>query len=113
MDMSNHTISLRFGVIKTAASRAAAENTFVQSDDPLVKPISTDVSDFRDKRHRVIFGNCLHKVPGGYAIWTSEDNKVACGEDYIWYIPEDCAVAAVRVGVCPGDSPAWAVEIRC
>ena len=113
MDISKHTVSLRLGAIKTAKSRAEAEKTFVQRGDAIVRPISTDVSDFRDKRHRVIFGNCLHKVPGGYALWTSEDSKVACGEDYIWYIPEDCAVAAVRVGVCPGDSPAWAVEIRC
>lgn len=111
MDISTHTVSLRLGAIKTAASRARAEETSVQADDPIVKPISTEVSDFRDGRHRVLFGNCLHRVPGGYAMWTSQDSKVACGEEYLWYIPESCAVAAVRVGVCPGNSPAWAVEI--
>lgn len=113
MDISEQTTSLRFGAIKTEASRTKAAKTFVQSNDPIVKDISTDVSDFRDKRHRVIFGNCLHKIPGGYALWTSQDSKVACGEDYIWHLPEACVVAAVRVGVCPGDAPAWAVEIRC
>lgn len=112
MDISEHTVSLRLGAIKTAASRARAEESFVQDDDPIVGPISTDVSAFRDERHRVLFGNCLHRVPGGYAMWTSEDSKVACGEEYTWYIPASCAVAAVRVGVCPGDSPAWAIEIR-
>lgn len=112
MDITSHRQSLRFGTIKTEASRALAEQSFVQETDPLVKPISTEVGDFRDKRHRVIFGNCLHKIPGGYAMWSAQDNKTACGEEYMWYIPESCAVAAVRVGVCPGNSPAWAVEIR-
>jgi len=112
MDITTHTISLQFGAVKSAASLAAARQTLVPSDDPIVRSISTDVADFRDNRHRVIFGNCLHRVPGGFAMWCSQDSKVACGEDHIWYIPADCLVAAVRVGVCPGDSPAWAVEIR-
>lgn len=112
MDITTHTISLQFGAIKTAASHTAAQQTLVTPEDPIARPISTDVTAFRDERHRVIFGNCLHRVPGGFAMWSSQDSKVACGDDHIWYIPEDCLVGAVRVGVCPGDSPAWAVEIR-
>lgn len=112
MDIRTQTISLQFGAIKTAASYAAAQETLVPPDDPIVQPISTDVAAFRDQRHRVLFGNCLHRVPGGFAMWSSQDSKVACGEDHIWTIPDACLVAATRVGVCPGNAPAWAVEVR-
>ena len=114
MDISNHTNTTVVRAFKTKDAQDASVAAAVDSSDRLFKSgISDNSDDFNVRGHKVIFGNCLHKVPGGYRMWNRYGTNEACGDSGIWNIPDACAVAAVRIGVCSDGCVAVAVEIRC
>ncbi len=76
MDLTNQSFTTGMKAFKTKGSMQAAGNTPIASDDKiLANGISTNADDYNVNGHRVIFGNCLHKVPGGYRMWTDCDSN--------------------------------------
>lgn len=113
MDISEYKFSVRLGSIKSEESLKNANSLDAQIQPEDLKPISSDVNDFKVKGHKVIFGNCLHYIPGGFKMWTSCNSFEACGNDCVWLIPKKCFVGTVPIGFCSDGCQAWAVEIRC
>ena len=100
---------------KTEEARKVARERSVSVASDKVRALPSNViSPKSNTANAVIFGNCLYDGGEGYYyMWTSCNSDEACGEDCVWTIPYDCAVAGTIIGYCADNCPAWAVEISC
>ncbi len=100
---------------KTEAARKKAQAKSLLKPQAGVRDLpSRELTPASATTNAVIFGNCLFDGEDGYYyMWTSCDSNEACGEDCIWSIPYECAVAGTVICYCADGCPAWAVEISC